>query len=635
VIVKDINKSEHSLLMNLTNVNGTIYFKATNGISGQELWKSDGTPSGTIKVKDIHKSGVNTRRLNPTSYCASFFHSGEILFFTTMNDKVRELWKSDGTPEGTVMVKKILPYQNKEESTSANPPQEIEKSLIDQLLHGVTKVISFFKGLIGFQSSEPASDNLQQQEESAPIDRDLSRSGLANKPSEPSGVRKSGFSNRPGKPEAKRRSVSPDRPKKSRAMSRTVSPDRRKRPETTRRSRSQENPIQEAYKNADYKTVTTLLNRKILDLEKDIKRNERELFMTRYFLAYVYAWRLDESDLALKQYRKISEIRESNDKFKEMPRMESIYIGRIYEKEGDLDRALEHYRDFHDKAIAQKESENDTELVMIADEMINVTKYRMDGINLKLKGKKNFKPLLGRLSVMKQPYHLQLMQFMIAIVVPHVVYEYSLLMGQDGESRNPEGFGQIDYIMQSPDDIGSSIMNYVFVLGSAAGEIGKQQEQMMEAYLARYPESYYSLKLRYLFSEYYRENGQPKKSRRLLKEIKTVAKKRGIEILTEADTRFATPEKTWARYRRALAEGDKDAALDCIAPWGQKNYREIFNKLGLEGMKKLSNDMGEIYREDGDENEARYDMLTERDGQTYSYPVSFVNMGGEWKISFH
>src|SRR3954447_14515934 len=37
-----------------TNVNGTLYFTANDGSHGRELWKSDGTSAGTVLVKDIN-----------------------------------------------------------------------------------------------------------------------------------------------------------------------------------------------------------------------------------------------------------------------------------------------------------------------------------------------------------------------------------------------------------------------------------------------------------------------------------------------------------------------------------------------------------------------------------------------------
>ena len=37
----------------LTNVNGTLFFTADDGMHGRELWKSDGTSVGTVMAKDI------------------------------------------------------------------------------------------------------------------------------------------------------------------------------------------------------------------------------------------------------------------------------------------------------------------------------------------------------------------------------------------------------------------------------------------------------------------------------------------------------------------------------------------------------------------------------------------------------
>ncbi len=40
-------------------MNGTLYFRANDGSSGSELWKSDGTSAGTVLVRDI-QSGANS-----------------------------------------------------------------------------------------------------------------------------------------------------------------------------------------------------------------------------------------------------------------------------------------------------------------------------------------------------------------------------------------------------------------------------------------------------------------------------------------------------------------------------------------------------------------------------------------------
>ena len=96
-------------------IGGIYYFKANDGEGGgpgdhgAELWRSDGTPAGTRMVKDINPGVTSTN--------FSWVHRvGHRLFLAVTDGKGNELWVSDGTAGGTHRVKDIWPG-----SGSSNP----------------------------------------------------------------------------------------------------------------------------------------------------------------------------------------------------------------------------------------------------------------------------------------------------------------------------------------------------------------------------------------------------------------------------------------------------------------------------------------------------------------------------------
>ncbi|QQW30492.2 hypothetical protein AP9108_07280 [Arthrospira sp. PCC 9108] len=84
-------------------VNDTLYFRANDPTNGTELWKSDGTQAGTVLLKDIWPG-------NGGSFPSNFTVFNDTLYFQA-NDPTNgtELWKSDGTQAGTVLLKDINP----------------------------------------------------------------------------------------------------------------------------------------------------------------------------------------------------------------------------------------------------------------------------------------------------------------------------------------------------------------------------------------------------------------------------------------------------------------------------------------------------------------------------------------------
>jgi ELWxxDGT repeat protein len=84
----------------LTNVNGTIYFVASDP-NGTALWKSDGTEAGTVKV--IQSPSI----LPPITQLTA---AGSTLYFVATDAAAgAELWKSDGTEAGTARVADLWP----------------------------------------------------------------------------------------------------------------------------------------------------------------------------------------------------------------------------------------------------------------------------------------------------------------------------------------------------------------------------------------------------------------------------------------------------------------------------------------------------------------------------------------------
>jgi ELWxxDGT repeat protein len=94
----------------LTNVNGTLFFSANDGTHGDELWRSDGTAAGTFLVADINRSTVPNQDGSYPEFMANV--NGTLFFNATDGTHGTELWRSDGTAAGTSMVEDILPGPN-------------------------------------------------------------------------------------------------------------------------------------------------------------------------------------------------------------------------------------------------------------------------------------------------------------------------------------------------------------------------------------------------------------------------------------------------------------------------------------------------------------------------------------------
>ena len=114
-MVKDINPSGSGNPSSLTLFSDKLFFGADDGTNGVELWSSDGTASGTVLVKDINPSGSSLHCGSVPCAVLTVF-SDKLFFRADDGTHGQELWSSDGTASGTVLVKDINPA-----SGSGNP----------------------------------------------------------------------------------------------------------------------------------------------------------------------------------------------------------------------------------------------------------------------------------------------------------------------------------------------------------------------------------------------------------------------------------------------------------------------------------------------------------------------------------
>jgi ELWxxDGT repeat protein len=96
-----INDANSSFPHNLTAIGNRVFFVANNGANGNQLWVSNGTTAGTSLVKVINPAGTDPPYMIP--------FDGVLYFLANDGVNGMQLWSSDGTAGGTSMVTDINP----------------------------------------------------------------------------------------------------------------------------------------------------------------------------------------------------------------------------------------------------------------------------------------------------------------------------------------------------------------------------------------------------------------------------------------------------------------------------------------------------------------------------------------------
>ncbi len=103
---KPVTAPSNLHVVKITGVD-TLFFSATDSSHGRELWKSDGTAGGTGIVTDIRSGSGDS---NPSNFLTATLQGKPVLVFTADDGMSgTELWSSDGTPLGTTRIADIQP----------------------------------------------------------------------------------------------------------------------------------------------------------------------------------------------------------------------------------------------------------------------------------------------------------------------------------------------------------------------------------------------------------------------------------------------------------------------------------------------------------------------------------------------
>ena len=117
LIIRDFNYDLLNPIIKIADHNGIIYFSASDGEHGYELWKSDGTDAGTVMVKDI-----NTATHDSVGEYTHVYKKGLHYYFAARTELGHTgLWKTDGSEIGTILIKDFNEGRN-----SYNPSKLVQ-----------------------------------------------------------------------------------------------------------------------------------------------------------------------------------------------------------------------------------------------------------------------------------------------------------------------------------------------------------------------------------------------------------------------------------------------------------------------------------------------------------------------------
>jgi len=107
----NVNATSDPDVIPLETLEQSILFAANDGVHGRELWRSNGQQSGTYYLKDLPGDGIPTPSYEVVHYAdPKAARLGNKIYYAAKTSAAgTELWRSNGTQSGTVQVRDINP----------------------------------------------------------------------------------------------------------------------------------------------------------------------------------------------------------------------------------------------------------------------------------------------------------------------------------------------------------------------------------------------------------------------------------------------------------------------------------------------------------------------------------------------
>lgn len=99
--VTEVGPGSAGIVERMTAANGRLYFSGNDGTSGAEPWTSDGTAGGTRRIMDLRAGGYGSI---PALHARFTGHGGKVFFGAYSDSDGVELFETDGTAAGTIRL---------------------------------------------------------------------------------------------------------------------------------------------------------------------------------------------------------------------------------------------------------------------------------------------------------------------------------------------------------------------------------------------------------------------------------------------------------------------------------------------------------------------------------------------------